>query len=195
MCMCNYKNDRLYKKLCITNRKLVDGDFYEQIQRVTQIDVDYLILREKDLLESEYEIMAEKVIDICKQEHKKCILHSFVSVAERLQCPNIHLTMESFESLSNEMIKSFEMVGVSTHTLEEALRAEMLGASYITASHIFSTKCKEGLEPRGLDYLKEVTTSVNIPVYALGGIHPENIEQCIRAGADGVCMMSEYMEA
>ena len=68
-----------------------------------------------------------------------------------------------------------------------------MGASYITASHIFATACKAGLEPKGLEFLKEITRAMKIDVYALGGIHPDNMESCIEAGADGVCMMSEYM--
>ena len=54
--------------------------------------------------------------------------------------------------------------------------------------------CKKGLAPRGLDFLHEVCSSVKIPVYAIGGIHEENMESCIQSGAAGVCMMSEYMK-
>ncbi|MCQ2508799.1 MAG: thiamine phosphate synthase, partial [Dorea sp.] len=65
---------------------------------------------------------------------------------------------------------------------------------YVTASHIFPTDCKKGLAPRGVLYLRDVAASVKIPVYALGGIHEEQIETCIEAGAAGVCMMSDYMK-
>ena len=83
--------------------------------------------------------------------------------------------------------------GVSVHSAQEALNAQEAGASYVTAGHIYRTKCKEGLEPRGTGFLKEICTTVNIPVYAIGGININNARECIEAGASGVCIMSGYM--
>lgn len=181
----------MYKKICITNRHLVSGDYIEQIKHVLKSDVDYIILREKDLPEEEYLYLAQQVISLAGE---KCILHNFISVAEKLNYNKIHLNMDKFLSLSDNQKLIFETTGVSTHTIEEALLAEQLGASYITASHIFATDCKKDLPPRGLNYLSAVKSAVTIPVYALGGIHPDNQQQCLDAGADGICMMSEYMK-
>lgn len=182
------------KNVCITNRNLVVGDFYEQITKVASGAADIIILREKDLSEEAYQVMAERVLAICKEHHACCILHSFDQVANRLGCNHIHVTMEKLRYMSERSRKSYSILGVSTHTLEEAMEAEQAGATYITASHIFPTDCKMGIPPRGLDYLKEVVKHVTIPVYALGGITPENQESCIVAGASGVCMMSYYMK-
>ena len=181
----------MYKKICITNRHLVTGDYTEQIEKVLKTGVDVVILREKDLTETEYEELAVKVIDLCSRYGVVCMLHSFFGVALKLGHPYIHVTMEQARSLD---VSDFIEVGVSTHSVDEAVEAVRLGATYITASHIFETKCKEGLRPRGIRYLTEVTEAVSIPVYALGGIIQSNVSDCIRAGAAGVCMMSEYMK-
>lgn len=162
----------------------------EQIRCVLQQDVDYLILREKDLTESAYENLAKQVL---KEAGERCVLHSFIDVAIRLGCRKIHLPMEAFLKMTPKQKACFSMIGVSTHTVEEALLAEKNKADYITASHIFPTDCKKGLPPKGLVYLKAVCQKVQIPVYALGGISKENIKDCINAGADGVCMMKTYM--
>lgn len=184
----------MYKKICITNRGLVKGDFLEQIRRVADEGVDILILREKDLSEEEYLLLAQNVIDICTRRNTLCVLHSFIRAAKKLNHPYIHLSMEAFHGMTDEDKAFFQVIGVSTHTVAEAVQAEQGGASYITASHIFSTECKAGLAPRGLAYLREVVQAVQIEVYALGGIHPDNLSLCVEAGADGVCMMSEYMK-
>ena len=152
-----------------------------------------IILREKDLPETEYEKLAGEVLKICRKYDQLCMLHSFTDVARRLDHPYIHLPMQLFLHMTQEERKYFKKIGVSTHSLEEALTVQEMGASYITASHIFATACKAGLEPKGLEFLKEITRAMKIDVYALGGIHPDNMESCIEAGADGVCMMSEYM--
>ena len=183
----------MYKKICITNRHLVSGDFMTQIKRILETDVDMLILREKDMSEPEYTKLASGIIRLCRDHHKKCILHSFIGAAKELSFKNIHLSMQAFCDMTDEDRAFFDIIGVSTHTVEEAILAEKLGASYITASHIFPTECKKGLSPKGLKYLKETAASVDIDVYALGGINAENAAACIAAGADGICMMSEYM--
>ena len=66
----------------------------------------------------------------------------------------------------------------------------------MTAGHIFATDCKAGLPPRGTDFLKEVCSAVQIPVYAIGGIRPEEkqIEKVLSCGAAGACIMSGMME-
>ncbi len=71
--------------------------------------------------------------------------------------------------------------------------AEKLGCTYIIAGHIYDTDCKKGLEGRGLEFLKSVAESVDIPVYAIGGITTENISDVRNAGASGACIMSSAM--
>ena len=102
--------------------------------------------------------------------------------------------MEEFMKLSDSQKLIFDTIGVSTHTVQEAISAQQNGATYITASHIFATDCKKGLQPRGLGFLKDVCESVSIPVYAIGGISPENIDMVRKCGAGGACVMSGFME-
>jgi len=161
---------------------------------------DALILREKDLTLQQYLGLSKAVYSICKTYDLPLILHHFTETAEVFSpALPLHLSVHDFLILKERIhagqlpADSYPVLGVSTHTVEEAILAEKLGASYITASHIFPTDCKRGLEPRGLHYLEEVCKAVSIPVYALGGIHTkEQTEACLSSGASGVCMMSEY---
>ncbi len=183
-----------FKKICITNRHLCSGDFIDRINAILQTDVDMLILREKDLTENEYIRLADRVIALCNKYNKECILHSYVCAAKELGHKKIHLTMHDFLNLSDSDRKFFEKIGVSTHSVKEAIAAWEFGASYITASHIYQTDCKKNLIPRGIAYLKEAAKAVDIDVYALGGINHNNMNECINAGASGICMMSQYMK-
>lgn len=76
----------------------------------------------------------------------------------------------NFAKITDEEKKKFTKIGISIHSVEEAKEAEQLGASYLTAGHIYATDCKRGLPPRGLGFLKEVCREVSIPVYGIGGI-------------------------
>lgn len=164
-----------------------------QIERIAELPLEAVVVREKDLDSTEYKNLAVKVMEICSQRGMKCILHSFYNAAEELGCEYIHLPLAVLKE-DTGIVYRFKEVGVSTHSVEEAVEAERLGAAYITAGHIFATDCKKGLEPRGLGYLRNVCSSVDIPVYAIGGINRENIKSTILCGAKGVCVMSGIMK-
>ena len=155
---------------------------------------DMLILREKDLDEEGYEKLAASVKTLCERSETQLILHSYPSVARKLGVSAIHMPLAGFTAMREEEKAQFTVRGASVHSVEDALRAERAGATYVTAGHIYETDCKKGLPGRGLDFLKDVCAAVQIPVYAIGGIDETNEDACIAAGADGVCMMSGYMK-
>lgn len=180
--------------ICITNRHLARQDYFAQIEHIAASRPEAVIVREKDLNESEYERLAGRVMQICSQYHVPCILHTFVQAAKRLGASAIHLPLPELLLLSEQEKSHFRTIGASAHSVNEALAAQNAGASYITASHIYVTDCKKGLAPKGISFLEEVCKAVTIPVYALGGIHAGNAQACIHAGAAGVCIMSECMK-
>ncbi|AUM95954.1 MULTISPECIES: thiamine phosphate synthase [Clostridium] len=189
----------MYKLLAITNRHLCNNEFLEQIQDICTLNEKNkviksvsIVLREKDLSENNYKQLAVNVLKICKKNNTECILHTYYKVAKELNCKKIHLPLHVLRSNPN-ICKDFDEVGVSIHSVSEAIEAMNLGATYITAGHIFATDCKKDLPPRGLSFLSSVCSSVNIPVYAIGGISPANAEKAINAGAEGVCIMSGLM--
>ncbi len=182
--MCMYP-----KAIAITNRHLCERDFLVQVERMAKADVGAVILREKDLTEAEYRDLASQVKEVLKPYETTLILHTQVKVARQLNQRKIHLPMDM---LRREDVSDFDLVGASTHSVEEAIEAEKLGANYVTASHIYPTDCKKGVEPRGLHFLEEVVSAVHIPVYALGGITKERINAVLATGASGYCMMSYF---
>lgn len=178
------------KITCVTCRSLCPRPLDRQVERISAAGVKRLILREKDLPQEEYIRLAEKVLEQCRRFGVECILHSFPEAATALGVRKLHVPMNM---LTEKLCREFEVIGTSVHSAPEAVRAEKLGASYITAGHIFATDCKKGVPPRGLDFLKEVCGSVNIPVYAIGGITESNMSSALDAGAYGVCVMSGMM--
>lgn len=171
--------------IAVSNRALTT-DFFGQLKKISSVGIP-IILREKDLNENEYEALAKKAIADCDD----IILHTFTETAKKLNHKKIHLPMHIFRTAE---LTDFDIVGASVHSVEEAVEAQRLGASYITAGHIFETDCKKGVLPRGLDFLKSVCNAVSIPVYAIGGITPENAYSAVDAGAAGVCVMSGLMK-
>ena len=130
---------------------------------------------------------------ICDRYGVTCILRSFLSAAVLLHTDAIHLPLHLLRELSYEQKSLFKILGASCHSVEEALEAQGLGCTYITAGHVFETDCKKGLPGRGLEFLRNVCAAVNIPVYGIGGIGADNIALVRAAGASGVCLMSSLM--
>ena len=182
----------MIKVLAVSNRNICKDNFLNRIEKLAMADVEGIILREKDLSEAEYEKLAVEVLSICRKYNTKCILHNFYDTAIKLGCDSIHLPLNLLKE-NKEIVNKFDIIGVSTHSVKEAVEAEELGASYITAGHIFETDCKKGLMPRGVEYLKEVCKAVDIPVYAIGGINADNISGIKETGLAGVCIMSGLM--
>lgn len=179
--------------LCVTSRELCRDNFLDRLEKIAAGGITGVILREKDLKSGEYQALAERVMPICQRHDVPCILHGDPAAAEAVGAAAIHLPLPVLRTLSQQRRERFRVLGTSCHSVEEAKEAERLGCTYLIAGHIFATDCKKGLEPRGLAFLHAVCQSVGIPVWAIGGIRPENIGEVLSAGARGGCVMSGLM--
>ena len=179
--------------ICVTNRTLCREDFLTRLERIATCHPAGIILREKDMSPDDYKALAEQVMKLCARYDVTCILHSFVNVALELHAEAIHLPLHILRSMSPEEKSQFRIMGASCHSVKEAVEAQTLGCTYITAGHVFETDCKKGVPGRGLSFLRAVCGAVHVPVYGIGGVDAENIRQVRAAGASGACLMSSLM--
>ena len=195
----------------ISNRKLCENENLEkQIEKtfsayqrkiiLENFEIVALTLREKDLYKNEYLKLVEKIYPICQKYRIDLILHQNYDLRldNKYNIKGLHLSYNTFKSLNKnireELIKKYKKIGVSIHSINEAKEVEMLGANYVVAGHIFKTDCKKDLEPRGLEFIQELSSALIIPIFAIGGINQENSHLVINSGAFGVCMMSSLMK-
>lgn len=186
--MCDYS-----KLIVITNRHLCRGDYLTQIEKVTSLHPRSLILREKDLSEADYAVLAEQVLRICDRNKVPCFLHSHVELARKMNCPRIHLSIPGLRENCGRL-DGMREISVSCHSLADVKEAVRAGASQVLLGNIFETDCKKGLAGKGLDFLRDISAGSPVPVYAIGGISPENLSQVLQSGAAGGCMMSGFMQ-
>ena len=126
--MCKMKCDLSemdLKIIAVSNRKLCERPFLEQIERVCQMKPQAIILREKDL--------SEEVLSVCKKYEIPCILHKFWKTALELECTSVHLPLPELRKLPEGVKEQFQRIGTSVHSVEDAKEAERLGVSYMTA--------------------------------------------------------------
>ena len=184
---------RLY---AITDRKLcAPRTLYDTIHDLLDVGVSAIQLREKDLSDAEYIKLAEPLCTLCHAYSAQLFINSRIEIAMEVGARGLHLPGDSasvrkvIERTNHRFI-----IGSSVHTLTEAQQRETEGADFITYSPIYPPLSKPGYGPVvGVDGLRNVTEGVNIPVFALGGITPERVSECLDAGAYGVAVMSGVM--
>jgi thiamine-phosphate pyrophosphorylase len=150
-------------------------------------------LREKDMSETDLLKSARSLRKVTDRYRGKLFINDRFDIAIATGADGVHLTQSSIPvDAVRQCIKDRLMIGVSTHSLDEAIEAEDGGADFITLGPVFPTpsKMKYG-DPVGIDTLKKVCKRVRIPVFAIGGIKAGRIREVMDAGAYGVAMISE----
>lgn len=178
--------------ICVTHRLLCPDDFLERLDRIAAQHPYAIVLREKDLSESEYEALARDCLRICQKHDFPLNLNSQIAVARRIGCDGIHLPFHLLLQHKNEL-EDFSRVGVSLHSPEEAAQLADTPATYVQAGHVFPTDCKAGVPPRGLSFLRAVCQATDLPVFGIGGITAERYPAVLQTGAAGACIMSGLM--
>lgn len=177
--------------IAVTNRKLCTNNFVLRVREILSAEPFEVILREKDLSDNKYCQLAKEIV-ADNNGYKKVLALNRPEIALELGIENVHLTMQQ---LTEQGRPSFiKRVGVSVHSAEEAETAQKLGADYLIAGHIYATDCKKGVPPRGIEFFRGVCESVDIPVFAIGGILENNFNEPLENGGTGVCLMSEFMK-
>ncbi|WP_309496144.1 thiamine phosphate synthase [Sulfurovum sp.] len=152
------------------------------IKRFSDKKASMIVYRDKENGICTYD--AQKFVDEArKYNFEKVLLHRDIALAKKSGLDGVHLTSKQFKEIEVAKREGLFVV-ISTHSIEEAKKAEKLGADMVTYSPIFKSPRKR--EPVGLHMLSELTSSVKIPVIALGGIlTDEQAEACQMSGACG----------
>ncbi len=114
------------------------------------------------------------------------IVNDRIDVALAVRARGGQLASHSLSISDARLVAPALPLGVSVHSVEEAIEAEGAGASWCVAGTVFETPSHAGRAPARIDFIEEVAGAVNIPVIAIGGIKPEDVGQLRRAGAYGV---------
>ena len=119
-----------------------------------------------------------------------------VDIALLSGAEGVHLGQEDIPLKEARRLMPSSIIGVSTHNIEEAKRAEGEGADYISFGPIFPTVTKKDADaPKGVKRLREVASKVDLPVVAIGGITIENARQVMETGASSVAVISDVLLA
>jgi len=180
------------KAIAVTDRRHCCRPLLTQLELICAAGADAVVLREKDLSPEKFEELAAAVLPICRRHGTELCLNTFASAAVRLGIGSVLLPAPLFRSQPRPPVAR---VGVSVHSRAEGEEYIARGVDFLVYGNVFPTTCKPGLPGRGFDELRQLCLDNEVPVYAIGGITPENVQVVRDQGADGVCFMSGLMLA
>lgn len=183
-----------FKLYLITDRKIfTDNNLYmNAIEEALKGGIRAIQLREKDLNTRELLELAYTIRKLTGEYDAKLFINDRLDIALAVDADGVHLGRNSIPAhAARKIVQNKLMIGVSTHSLDEALEAEKDGADFITLGPVYQTpsKIKYG-EPIGIDTLREVTSQISMPVFGIGGIKLDRVKEVMEAGADGVALIS-----
>lgn len=178
-----------FRGICfITDKKLSPLSLFELTFNVLKAGAQCIQYREKEKTRLEIYQEALKLRKLARCFNAKFIINDHADIALAVNADGVHLGQEDLPLKDARRIMRKKIIGISTHTLEQARKAEAEGADYIGYGPIFHTDTKDAGNPVGVDNLRIIKENVSIPVVAIGGINTDNIEAVIDAGADAVAV-------
>ena len=163
----------------------------EQVKEALDGGITFLQLREKELGEEEFLREAEDMKTLAAAYHVPFIINDNVELALAIGADGVHVGQEDMEAGKvREKLGPDKIIGVSAHSVEEAVKAEKSGADYLGAGAVFSTSTKVDAGALSMETLKAICSSVSIPVVAIGGIKEENILSLKGTGVAGAAIVS-----
>jgi thiamine-phosphate pyrophosphorylase len=170
-------------------------------QQLCDGGADLIQLRAKNSSITEVRQMAEAIVPITRAANVGLVINDYLDVAREVGAEICHLGQEDFfdaghthvSQISN--LKSQLKIGLSTHAPAQAQRAIDAGADYIAIGPIFATGTKPTAKPVTLEYVRWAAENVKVPWFAIGGIHLQNIDDVLAAGATRICVVSAILNA
>jgi thiamine-phosphate pyrophosphorylase len=186
-------NARLY--VLIDGRATID-DFRQLAQSLIDAGVHLLQLRDKKLDDRQLVERARLLRELTRGTSTLFIINDRPDLAALCHADGVHLGQEDLSIKdARAMIGPEALVGISTHTIEQARQAVLDGANYIGAGPTFPTDTKKFENFPGLDFLRAVAAEICLPAFAIGGINPANLCEVLSTGITLVAISRSITEA
>ena len=186
---CDPKDLLLY---AVTDRHWLNGrTLVDVVKESLDGGVTMIQLREKSLDAGKFLEEAKELQALCRERHIPFIVNDNVDIAKAMDADGVHVGQDDMEAMDvRAKLGPDKIIGVSAHTVEEALLAEKQGADYLGVGAVFPTSSKSDVDVMPYETLKAICEAVSIPVVAIGGIGRENVSRLAGSGICGVAVIS-----
>lgn len=151
----------------------------------------FIQIREKKLSYEKFVELAKEVKKVTDRYHVPFVVNDEVEIAKKIDADGVHIGQSDKGLIeARNILGPDKIIGVSAHTVEEAIQAEKNGADYLGVGSVFTTSTKLDATSITLDMVHEICEQVSIPVVAIGGVQSNNIMNLKNSGVDGVAVIS-----
>lgn len=185
---------RLY---AVTDRCWTGGEGLPgQVEAALKGGATLIQLREKDLPDDAFLEEAIRIGEICRRYQVPLVINDNVEVAIQSNADGVHVGQDDMAASDvRARIGEDKILGVSAHTLEEALLARDAGADYLGLGAVFSTTTKTDVDEMPAEVLRQITEGSGLPTVAIGGINLGNMDRLKDSGVDGIAVVSAIFGA
>lgn len=175
----------------VTDRTWLHGrTLGEVVEQVILGGATMVQLREKDKTPDEILASAREIVPICKKYGVPFIMNDSIELARAAGADGVHLGQSDVPGDNVRELAGDLILGLSANTIESAKRAQALGADYLGVGAVFGTTTKHDARHLSPEALREITSAVDVPVVAIGGINADNILQLTGCGMQGAAVVS-----
>ncbi|TYB31458.1 MAG: thiamine phosphate synthase [Candidatus Mcinerneyibacterium aminivorans] len=195
------KNERINNwKLYLVTEEILSIESTEDIVRkAVDAGIDVIQLREKNKTKKEKYKLGLKIKKIIGNKNISFLVNDDIDIALALNADGVHLGNNDLPvKVARKLLGNKKIIGKSTHSLQQSIKAEKDGADYIGYGSVFDTSSKKLDDKRkslGLELLEEIKNNINLPIVAIGGIKLENVKKVIEAGAISVAVISAITQS
>lgn len=175
----------LPEEYAITGAELGEKEFFSRLEERLKSGLRLVQVRQKTLARDALKQFADRVLVLARAHGAKMLVNSDVDLAREIGADGVHLTAAQLQSPRPDV----PWCGASCHSVQELRRAEALGADFAVLGPVRATPSHPDSIPLGWERFKEIAGGASIPVYALGGVLPRDLEQAKSCGAHGLAMV------
>ncbi|MDT7040913.1 thiamine phosphate synthase [Candidatus Nitronereus thalassa] len=191
-------SSRLPSLYVVTDRtQVADANLLPVLEHLIPLGGIMLQLREKDLPTRILLEWARTIVSWCRRYQVPFLINDRVDIAMATDAHGVHLRESSLPVKKvRQCVGEHRLIGVSVHSIEEAIQQEKEGADFVVLGPIYDTPSKRAYGPSlGISVLEEATLQCHIPIYAIGGIDLSRVEALKKAGAYGVAVISSIFQS
>lgn len=189
------KNSIDYTLYLVTDRGVLgQRDLAASIEEAIKGGVTLVQLREKSASTREFYHLALKVKEITDKYGIPLLINDRADISAGVDAAGVHLGPDDMPvNVARRILGTGKIIGASVNCVEEALKCQEQGADYLGVGALFPTKTKNNAEHVSLQQLKDIKSTVRIPVVGIGGISLENTPMVGSAGVDGIAVVSAIL--
>ena len=188
-------NLRLYlvtDETCLTPGR----ELFNAVEEALQAGVTLVQYREKNGLGKGMLEKARALVMLCHRYKVPLLVNDRLDIALLSGADGVHLGQDDIPVAEARKLAGEDfIIGATAHNVEEAMAAEVAGADYLGCGAVFATSTKKDTVPLGLEGLKSIREAIHIPIVGIAGITPNNYQEVLAAGANGVAVVSSILGA